>query len=401
MIATRLLLAGGARSLLALAAPRRRRADPLRDHVRRREHRASTSRCRRPLHGRHAVPRLLRDVGLRERLGRRARRRSATSPARPASRLPAQTGTRAAHAQYFDDRYVTVLASLRGTGCSSGEFDLFSWRSALDGREVIDNWIAEQPWSNGDVGDLRPLLRRHHRHDGRRDAAAAPARGQRLRPDRRPLPRHRLSRRRHQLRLPAAVDRRRAAGLRRRRRHGRRPDPAGEHQRAVRGQPGRPLAHGPRGPADPGPRRHRQRVVPLALAGHLRRPDPGAGPHHRRLPGRADRRPRPDQRVRPPARAGSRSGSCWSTASTARRPRRTCSRTGSRGWTTGCTAAAWLDHWLLATRTARRSRATATTTSRVLLGYQGDGRAVGEIDSDGFPLGQTQFTDAYVSVGGR
>lgn len=51
----------------------------------------------------------------------------------------------------FDDDYVTIHASLRGTGCSGGEFDLFSWRSALDGREVIE-WIADQPWSNGDVG---------------------------------------------------------------------------------------------------------------------------------------------------------------------------------------------------------------------------------------------------------
>ena len=46
---------------------------------------------------------------------------------------------------------MTVLASVRGTGCSSGEFDLFSWRSALDGKEVIDKWIAKQPWSNGKV----------------------------------------------------------------------------------------------------------------------------------------------------------------------------------------------------------------------------------------------------------
>src|SRR5688572_7885488 len=65
--------------------------------------------------------------------------------------LPLQTGTRAAHASKFDDRYVTVLASVRGTGCSSGEFDLFSWRSALDGKEIIDKWIAKQPWSNGNV----------------------------------------------------------------------------------------------------------------------------------------------------------------------------------------------------------------------------------------------------------
>ena len=46
---------------------------------------------------------------------------------------------------------MTVLASVRGTGCSSGEFDLFSWRSALDGKEVIDKWIAKQPWSDGNV----------------------------------------------------------------------------------------------------------------------------------------------------------------------------------------------------------------------------------------------------------
>jgi putative CocE/NonD family hydrolase len=65
--------------------------------------------------------------------------------------FPLQTGTRAAHASHVDDRYVTVLASVRGTGCSSGEFDLFSLRSALDGKEVIDDWIANQPWSNGDV----------------------------------------------------------------------------------------------------------------------------------------------------------------------------------------------------------------------------------------------------------
>ncbi|MGH2817681.1 MAG: CocE/NonD family hydrolase [Actinomycetota bacterium] len=59
-------------------------------------------------------------------------------------------GSRALTKQFYDD-YVTIHASVRGTGCSGGEFDLFSWRSALDGREVIE-WIAEQPWSDGDVG---------------------------------------------------------------------------------------------------------------------------------------------------------------------------------------------------------------------------------------------------------
>lgn len=48
--------------------------------------------------------------------------------------------------------YVVVYASIRGTGCSGGHFKLFSWQSAIDGREIIDRWIARQSWSNGRVG---------------------------------------------------------------------------------------------------------------------------------------------------------------------------------------------------------------------------------------------------------
>lgn len=59
-------------------------------------------------------------------------------------------GSRGITAPYEKD-YITIHASVRGTGCSSGEFDLFSWRSALDGREVVER-IADQPWSNGKVG---------------------------------------------------------------------------------------------------------------------------------------------------------------------------------------------------------------------------------------------------------
>ena len=54
----------------------------------------------------------------------------------------------------FNHEYVTVHASVRGTGCSGGEFDLFSTRSADDGKYIIDEWIAEQRWSNGDVAIL-------------------------------------------------------------------------------------------------------------------------------------------------------------------------------------------------------------------------------------------------------
>ncbi len=48
--------------------------------------------------------------------------------------------------------YVVVHASVRGSGCSGGEFDLFAYQGALDGKYIIDNWIPLQPWSNGDVG---------------------------------------------------------------------------------------------------------------------------------------------------------------------------------------------------------------------------------------------------------
>lgn len=51
----------------------------------------------------------------------------------------------------FNADYVTIHASVRGTGCSGGEFDLFSDVAAQDGRFIIDEWIPNQPWSNGDV----------------------------------------------------------------------------------------------------------------------------------------------------------------------------------------------------------------------------------------------------------
>jgi len=53
--------------------------------------------------------------------------------------------------QRWEGEYVTVHASVRGSGCSGGEFDLFGRQNALDGKEIIDNWIPRQPWSNGDV----------------------------------------------------------------------------------------------------------------------------------------------------------------------------------------------------------------------------------------------------------
>ena len=54
----------------------------------------------------------------------------------------------------YDDDYVTIHASLPGTGCSSGEFSLYSRDDARAGAELIDKWIPKQPWSNGKVGLL-------------------------------------------------------------------------------------------------------------------------------------------------------------------------------------------------------------------------------------------------------
>ncbi len=48
--------------------------------------------------------------------------------------------------------YITVNASLRGTGGSEGKFSLYSDRSTRDGYEIIEDWIVRQPWSNGKVG---------------------------------------------------------------------------------------------------------------------------------------------------------------------------------------------------------------------------------------------------------
>jgi predicted acyl esterase len=75
---------------------------------------------------------------------------------------------------------------------------------------------------------------------------------------------------------------------------------------------------------------------------------------------------------------------------------------------------AWMDYWMLGKESADLGvragtvaladvfgpRFTPTETSRVILGYQGDGRAVGEITSNGFPLSQTQFTDVFATAGG-
>ncbi len=47
--------------------------------------------------------------------------------------------------------YASVQASTRGTECSGGSFNLYDRRHAWDGHEIIE-WVADQSWSNGNVG---------------------------------------------------------------------------------------------------------------------------------------------------------------------------------------------------------------------------------------------------------
>jgi putative CocE/NonD family hydrolase len=47
--------------------------------------------------------------------------------------------------------YAVVGVSVRGTGCSEGEFDPFAHTMGTDGYDAVE-WAARQPWSDGRVG---------------------------------------------------------------------------------------------------------------------------------------------------------------------------------------------------------------------------------------------------------
>ena len=44
---------------------------------------------------------------------------------------------------------------------------------------------------------------------------------------------------------------------------------------------------------------------------------------------------------------------------------------------------------------------TPTKSSRVVLGYQGNNKAVGEVKSNSYPIGQTQWKDLYATDGNK
>jgi uncharacterized protein len=58
----------------------------------------------------------------------------------------------AGNSEFFVSRgYVHVIANLRGTGGSSGEFGLFDEQERRDLYDLVE-WAAQQPWSDGKIG---------------------------------------------------------------------------------------------------------------------------------------------------------------------------------------------------------------------------------------------------------
>jgi uncharacterized protein len=58
----------------------------------------------------------------------------------------------AGNSEFFVSRgYVHVIANLRGTGGSSGEWGFFDEQERLDLYDLVE-WAAGQPWSDGNIG---------------------------------------------------------------------------------------------------------------------------------------------------------------------------------------------------------------------------------------------------------
>ena len=329
------------------------------------------------------------------------------TPARPPCRpdrpaVPAADRHAGRTRVQVDDRYVTVLASVRGTGCSSGEFDLFSWRSALDGKEVIDKWIAKQPWSNGNVVIFG------HSYSGITGLFVASTRPEHLK----------------------AVS---ASGL------------IGDLYRDIV-YPGGVTNYGfpllwtgairvvydvgggtlgglypvedtsAQCAANQAERRRALLEDPLI---HGLDDTDGNWYHSRSLVNYVDRINVPvhitsayqDEQTGPrgPTNVFDHLSSSIS--------KRLVLTNGVHGTNTEDHVfkdrIAWMDYWMLNKSSADLDmntgtvnlatefgpKTTPTKTSRVILGYQGGGKSVGEVQSNGYPLGQTQFTDVYSSEG--
>lgn len=64
---------------------------------------------------------------------------------------PYENGQDAFGARMLAKGYAILGVNVRGSGCSSGTFDVFSGQWARDGYDAVE-WAAAQPWSDGRIG---------------------------------------------------------------------------------------------------------------------------------------------------------------------------------------------------------------------------------------------------------
>ncbi len=75
-----------------------------------------------------------------------------SAPIMPAGMTPGRGYIEAGDPQFFVRRgYAHVIANVRGTGASGGEYAHYGPQEVQDTAEIID-WIARQPWCDGNVG---------------------------------------------------------------------------------------------------------------------------------------------------------------------------------------------------------------------------------------------------------
>src|SRR3990170_4256181 len=76
------------------------------------------------------------------------------SPVGPLSPVRGNGGQEAGDTDYFVTRgYVHVIVDSRGSGDSGGEYPFYGLQEHQDGYDMVE-WIAAQPWCDGNVGML-------------------------------------------------------------------------------------------------------------------------------------------------------------------------------------------------------------------------------------------------------
>jgi uncharacterized protein len=74
------------------------------------------------------------------------------TPPQPFGKSVFEASVESGDPNYYVSRgYVYVIGDIRGTGDSEGEYDgVFSRNEGRDGADVVE-WLAKQPWSDGQV----------------------------------------------------------------------------------------------------------------------------------------------------------------------------------------------------------------------------------------------------------